>query len=80
MRITLGKGIIFKLSCIQLKINAISRSICFRYEFYHDIELIYKNALQFNGEKSEYTLKSQRLLAVTQVSKVLNFNILEAEV
>jgi hypothetical protein len=37
-----------------------------RYEFFHDIELIYKNSLQYNGETSEYTLKAKKLVETTQ--------------
>ena len=37
-----------------------------RYDFIHDVELIYKNSLQFNGETSEYSMKAKKLLDTTQ--------------
>lgn len=72
MPITRGKKSNFK-SLTSIFLTAISP--IHRYEFLHDIELIFKNALQYNGEKSDYTVKAQRLLAVTQVSYIYKRNL-----
>merc|ERR1719322_854936 len=37
-----------------------------RDDFLHDIELIHKNSIQFNGPASEYTHKAQKILDVTK--------------
>ena len=46
--------------------NIVKTLISNRYDFLHDIELIYKNSLQYNGETSEYTMKAKKLLETTQ--------------
>lgn len=37
-----------------------------RAEFLRDMELIYNNSREFNGEQSEYTLKAKKLLDITK--------------
>ena len=37
-----------------------------RDDFLHDIDLIHKNSIQFNGPESEYTHKAQKILDVTK--------------
>ena len=37
-----------------------------RAQFLRDMELIYNNSKQFNGEQSEYTAKAKRLLDFTK--------------
>ena len=37
-----------------------------RAQFYRDMELIFNNSKQFNGEQSEYTAKAKKLLDITK--------------
>ena len=37
-----------------------------RAEFFRDMELIYNNSREFNGENSEYTLKAKKLVDITK--------------
>ena len=37
-----------------------------RAEFLRDMELIFNNSKEFNGEASEYTLKAKKLLDITK--------------
>ena len=45
-----------------------------RLDFFRDMELIYNNSKDFNGEQSEYTLKAKKLLDIVTEKLYIQFN------